>query len=196
VHSDDDGLILPPSVAPYQVVIIPITREDTATALNEYAENLGDKLRCAEVRVLVDTTDMRAPDKMWKWIKRGVPLRVEIGAREMESESITITRRDLGRESKRTITVDELVASVNDIMRDIHDTMVARVEKRNAEMIHDVADLTALDAALANGVIGFFRIKYEKTTNEQFDGLMEKYKITRRCLDDRDPEYVFVAKSY
>jgi prolyl-tRNA synthetase len=196
VHSDDDGLILPPSVAPYQVVIIPITREDTATALNEYAENLGDKLRGAEVRVLVDTTDMRAPDKMWKWIKRGVPLRVEIGAREMESESITITRRDLGRESKRTITVDELVASVNDIMRDIHDTMVARVEKRNAEMIHDVADLTALDAALASGVIGFFRIKYEKTTNEQFDGLMEKYKITRRCLDDRDPEYVFVAKSY
>ena len=63
-------------------------------------------------------------------------------------------------------------------------------------MIHDVADLDALDTALANGEIGFFRIKYEMTTNEQFDGLMEKYKITRRCLDDNDPTYVFVAKSY
>lgn len=196
VHSDDDGLILPPAVAPYQVVIIPITREDTAAALNEFASNLGDKLRGAGVRVLVDTSDMRAPDKMWKWIKRGVPLRVEIGAREMESGCVTITRRDLGRESKRTIAIDELVATVNDIMRDIHDTMVARVEKRNAEMIHDVADLDALDTALANGEIGFFRIKYEMTTNEQFDGLMEKYKITRRCLDDNDPTYVFVAKSY
>ena len=196
VHSDDDGLVLPPSVAPYQVVIIPITREDTAAALNEYAEILGDKLRGVGVRVLVDTTDMRAPDKMWKWIKRGVPLRVEIGAREMESDTVTITRRDLGRESKRTIAIDELVASVNDIMRDIHDTMVARVEKRNADMIHDVADLTALDAALARGEIGFFRIKYEMTTNEAFDDLMDKYKITRRCLDDNDPTYVFVAKSY
>ena len=153
-------------------------------------------MRGAGVRVLVDTSDMRAPDKMWKWIKRGVPLRVEIGAREMESGCVTITRRDLGRESKRTIAIDELVATVNDIMRDIHDTMVARVEKRNAEMIHDVADLDALDTALANGEIGFFRIKYEMTTNEQFDGLMEKYKITRRCLDDNDPTYVFVAKSY
>ena len=63
-------------------------------------------------------------------------------------------------------------------------------------MIHDVADLAALDAALANGKIGFFRIKYDMTTNETFDALMEKYKITRRCLDDSDPTYVFVAKSY
>ena len=196
IHSDDDGLILPPSVAPYQVVIIPITREDTAEKLNAYAEELGEKLRVTGVRVLVDTSDMRAPDKMWKWIKRGVPLRVEIGAREMESGNVTITRRDLGRESKRTIATEELAATVNDIMRDIHDTMVARVEKRNAEMIHDVADLDALDTALANGEIGFFRIKYEMTTNAEFDGLMEKYKITRRCLDDNDPTYVFVAKSY
>ena len=114
----------------------------------------------------------------------------------MESGDVTITRRDLGRESKRTIKADELVASVNDIMRQIHDEMVARVEKRNAEMIHDVADLTALESALENGEIGFFRIKYELTQCEQFDGLMEKYKITRRCLDDNNPEYVFVAKSY
>ena len=196
IHSDDDGLVLPPFVAPYQVVIIPITREDTAEKLNAYATELGEKLCATGVRVLVDTSDMRAPDKMWKWIKRGVPLRVEIGAREMESGDITITRRDIGRESKRTIQATDLIASVKDIMTDIHNDMVARVEKRNAEMIHDVADLDALDAALANGEIGFFRIKYEMTTNEQFEGLMEKYKITRRCLDDRDPTYVFVAKSY
>ena len=196
IHSDDDGLILPPSVAPYQVVIIPITREDTAEKLNAYAEDLGEKLRAAGIRVLVDTSDMRAPDKMWKWIKRGVPLRVEIGGREMESGDVTITRRDLGRESKRTISASELIETAGKIMCDIHDTMVARVEKRNRDMIHDVADLDALDLALTNGEIGFFRIKYELTTNEQFDGLMEKHKITRRCLDDNDPTYVFVAKSY
>ena len=196
IHSDDDGLILPPRVAPYQVVIIPITREDTAAELNAYAEDLCEKLRANGVRVLVDTSDMRAPDKMWKWIKRGVPLRVEIGAREMESGMVTITRRDIGRESKRTIPVAELLTSAGDILNQIHDDMVARVEQRNAEMIHEVADLDALDAALSAGQIGFFRIKYALTTNEQFEVLMERHKITRRCLDDKDPEYVFVAKSY
>jgi hypothetical protein len=63
-------------------------------------------------------------------------------------------------------------------------------------MIHNVADLAELDSALTTGKIGFFRIKYELTTNEQFDALMDKHKITRRCLDDNDPTYVFVAKSY
>ena len=81
-------------------------------------------------------------------------------------------------------------------MRNIHDTMVARAEERNREMMHDVADLSALDSALANGTVGFFRIKYDMTTCPEFDVLMEKYKITRRCLDDNDPTYVFVAKSY
>ena len=114
----------------------------------------------------------------------------------MESESVTITRRDLGKESKRTIATNELIVTANSIMKQIHDDMVARVEKRNTEMIHQVADLDELDKELSNGQIGFFRIKYEMTTNEKFDALMDKHKITRRCLDDNDPTFVFVAKSY
>jgi len=195
-HSDDDGLVLPPAVAPYQIVIIPITRDDTVAALNDYAEKLGDKLRGAGVRVLVDTSDMRAPDKMWKWIKRGVPLRVEIGAREMDAGNATITRRDLGKASKQTISVAQLVENAKSILDEIQHDMYAAAAARNKTMIHDVADLAELDAALGNGTVGFFRIKYDQTTNAEFEGLMEKYKITRRCLDDADPTYVFVAKSY
>lgn len=196
IHSDDDGLVLPPRVAPYQIVVIPITREENADVLNAYAENVGARLRDAGLRVLVDTSDMRAPDKMWKWIKRGVPLRVEIGAREMADNVATITRRDLGRASKRTVSVDELVTIAPELMCQIHDDMLAVVEKRNLSMITPVADLDALDAALASGQIGFFRIRYDLTTNSRFDELVEKYKISRRCLDDNAPEYVFVAKSY
>ncbi len=195
-HSDDDGLVLPPAVAPYQIVIIPITREDTATALNEYADALGEKLRNTGIRVLVDTSDMRAPDKMWKWIKRGVPLRVEIGAREMDAAQATVTRRDLGRASKQTMDVTELVSNAQKMLNQMQSDMLNSARARNKKMIRDVADLDALDAALSNGEIGFFRIKYDLTTNDRFDALMEKYKITRRCLDDNDPTYVFVAKSY
>ena len=196
VHSDDDGLVLPPAVAPYQVVIIPIVRDETAGDLNSYSHALAEKLHAAGVRVFVDDSDMRSPDKMWKWIKRGVPLRIEIGAREMESDMVTVTRRDIGKESKQTMPVSDLVANVNDMLNVIQHDMLVAAQKRNKSMIHDVADLKALDKALADGKIGFFRIKYDLTTNEQFDDLMEKYKISRRCLDDNDPTFVFVAKSY
>jgi len=196
IHSDDDGLVLPPMIAPYQIVIIPIVREESADSLNEYAEKLGEKLRESNLRVLVDTTDMRAPDKMWKWIKRGVPLRVEIGAREMENNTVTITRRDLGKESKRTITTDELIATANDIMKTMQVEMYERALKRQNEKIHDVKTLAELEKELENGTIGFFRIKYDLTTNDEFEGLIEKYKISRRCLDNDDPTFVYVAKSY
>lgn len=196
IHSDDDGLVLPPAVAPYQIVIIPIIREENADVLNAFAEKVGQQLRDNGIRVLVDASDMRAPDKMWKWIKRGVPLRVEIGAREMESDSVTITRRDLGKDSKRTISVTDLIKEAKDILNQIQVDMYNAAAARNKKMIKEVADLAALESALENGEIGFFRIKYDLTKTERFDALMEKYKISRRCLDDNDPTYVFVAKSY
>ncbi len=195
-HSDDDGLVLPPAVAPYQIVIIPITREENEKELNAYANKLGEELRSLNIRVFVDDSDARAPDKMWKWIKRGVPLRVEIGAREMEEKTLTITRRDLGKASKQTLSVDDFMSKAKTILDTIQHDMLVAVEKRNATMISDVKDLAELESALESGKIGFFRIKYDLTTNAEFDGLIEKYKISRRCLDDKDPSFVFVAKSY
>lgn len=196
VHSDDDGLVLPPAVAPYQVVIIPITRDENVKQLNEFANKIAEQLRNIDVRVLVDDSDMRSPDKMWKWIKRGVPLRVEIGEREMADGTLTVTRRDLGKSSKTTVDVTEFVNSVKERLNTIQHDMLVAVENRNKTMITNVDSLKDLESALESGKIGFFRIKYDLTTNEEFDGLMEKYKISRRCLDDNDPSFVFVAKSY
>ncbi len=196
IHSDDDGLVLPPLVAPYQIVIIPISREENEQELNDYAEKFGEKLRSLDIRVMVDTSDMRSSDKMWKWIKRGVPLRIEIGAREMESGTLTITRRDIGKESKRTISCDDLYSSVSDLLKTIQQDMLERAKKRNEEMITSVESLSELESNLSNGKIGFFRIKYQETLCPKFDELIEKYKISRRCLDDKDSEYVYIAKSY
>ena len=195
-HSDDDGLVLPPAVAPYQIVIIPITREENEKELNDYANKIGEQLREKGIRVLVDDTDMRAPDKMWKWIKRGVPLRVEIGAREMDEKTLTVTRRDLGKVSKATVSVEHFINDAQNMLNTIQHDMLVAVENRNKTMITNVSSLKELESALESGKIGFFRIKYDQTTNEEFDGLIEKYKISRRCLDDQDPTFVFVAKSY
>jgi len=196
-HSDDDGLVLPPVVAPYQVVIIPITRGDEdMSAMNEFVANLEMQLRDKGVRVHVDNSDMRAPDKMWKWIKRGVPLRVEVGQREVETGTVTITRRDIGKASRETISVADFGDVVSEKLDVIQRDMFVAAAQRNKALIHDVKNLAELESALANGKIGFFRIKYSETTNPEFDTLIEKYKISRRCLDDSDPNFVFVAKSY
>ena len=196
-HSDDDGLVLPPAIAPHQVVIIPITRGDENTsAMNEFVAKLEQELRDHNIRVLVDNSDMRSADKMWKWIKRGVPLRVEVGAREMDDGVVTMTRRDLGKSSRETVAIKDFSETVSQRLDSMQHDMLVAVQERNKKMIHDVANLDELDSALAGGKIGFFRIKYTETQNEKFDTLMEKYKITRRCLDDKDPTFVFVAKSY
>ena len=195
-HSDDDGLILPPAVAPYQVVIIPISRDENIDAMREYTANIEKSLNQIGVRVLVDNSDSSENDKMWKWIKRGVPLRIEVGGRELETDTVTITRRDLGKDSRKILSVADLPEQIPEMLSLIQSDMYAAAEKRNRAMIHDVASLADLEKVLAAGKVGFFRIKYDLTTTPEFDGLMEKYKITRRCLDDADPTYVFVAKSY
>jgi hypothetical protein len=74
--------------------------------------------------------------------------------------------------------------------------MYIAATERNKQMIHDVKNLSELESELERGTVGFFRIKYTETQNEKFDALMEKYKVSRRCLDDNDPNFVFVAKSY
>ncbi|MCQ2574976.1 MAG: proline--tRNA ligase [Alphaproteobacteria bacterium] len=195
-HSDDDGLVLPPMVAPYQVVIIPITREDNTDQLNVYSSVIGEKLKDKGIRVLVDDSDSRAPDKMWKWIKRGVPLRVEIGATEMEAGTLTVTRRDLGKASKTTFTTDDFIKNIQSLLTTIQQDMLNAVKERNKKMITEVDSLDALEKHLKQGTIGFFRIKYVFTQNDKFETLVEQYKISRRCLDENNPEYVFIAKSY
>lgn len=196
-HSDDDGLVLPPSVAPHQVVIIPIARGDEdMDAMQEFIAKLESQLHERGIRVLTDNSDMRAPDKMWKWIKRGVPLRIEVGAREIETDTVTMTRRDLGKKSRETVSVSDLGATVSDRLAAIQRDMFIAAAERNKTMIHDVKNIAELESELENGKIGFFRIKYTETQNDRFDALVEKYKISRRCLDDNDPSFVFVAKSY
>ena len=188
-HGDDDGLVLPPTIAPYQVVIIPILPEH-----NEYAHELARE--CLNTRVYVDDTDARSSDKMWQWIKRGAPLRIEVGANELSGNTITFTRRDIGRDSKKTIGRDYFEMQLLAALDDIQKNLLNKSHALNREMTHQVADVTELKNKLNNGVIGFFRLKYDLTLTPGFDALAEDYKLTRRCLDEKDPKFVFVAKAY
>lgn len=94
-HGDDSGLIFPPSVAPIQVVIIPIPRGDWTKDILPFAEEIASSLKSAEIRVFLDKRDEYTPGwKFSEWEMRGVPLRIEIGPRDLERREITLSRRD------------------------------------------------------------------------------------------------------
>ena len=117
-HSDDDGLVLPPRLAPAHVVILPITfKADDPDAVMNYCRSLADELRAISyhgrpIEVELDDRDMRGGDKVWSWIKKGVPIRLEVGPRDMANDSVFMGRRDLGHKEKSGVPRAEFIANV------------------------------------------------------------------------------------
>jgi prolyl-tRNA synthetase len=99
-HSDDDGLILPPRVASAHIVILPVIhKEETKAEVLLYCQTLAEALRQISYAgrplvVIIDTRDLRGGDKTWSWIKKGVPLRIEVGPRDIAADQLPVTRRD------------------------------------------------------------------------------------------------------
>ena len=114
VHSDDDGLRIPPRIAPKHAVIIPfITQPDKAGAVLEAAESLAQNLakvtwQGRPLAIQIDRRDLRGGEKSWQWIKRGVPLRLEIGLRDIEAGVVTVARRDRGHKDTKTYPMADL----------------------------------------------------------------------------------------
>ncbi len=135
MHGDDDGLVLPPRIAPTQIVILPVTaKEETRAAVLEACDKLAMGLRDSRyadfpVEVLVDRRDLGGGVKNWEWIKKGVPLRVEIGPRDLEKNAVEISRRDQAVKSKESMPMEEFVARAPEILRSVQDTLYARAKK-------------------------------------------------------------------
>jgi prolyl-tRNA synthetase len=131
-HGDDDGVILPPRIAPSQIVILPVTpKEDTKAAVLEAAHKLAARLREQRfhgdlLRVEVDTRDIGGGTKSWEWIKKGAPVRVEIGPRDLEKGSVALARRDRGPKDKTFPTVEECVSGMIGVLQEIQDGLLAK----------------------------------------------------------------------
>src|SRR3954465_14626007 len=121
-HSDDDGLVLPPRIAPAHVVILPVTpKEETRGAVLEACARVAAKLRATRfadqpIEVEVDQRDIGGGVKNWDWIKKGVPLRVEIGPRDLESGKVAVSRRDQPVKAKEFLPEDEFVARAAEML--------------------------------------------------------------------------------
>ncbi|MDK6029069.1 proline--tRNA ligase [Ignisphaera sp. 4213-co] len=127
-HSDDKGLVLPPNIAPYQVVIVPIYHQDVKEKVIEYCSKVAKVLREHGLRVFEDyRDDLRPVDKFFKWELKGVPIRIEIGFREVSNGTVTIFRRDVMR--KEVVFLNQLVEKVTELLNEILQNVKSRAWK-------------------------------------------------------------------
>ena len=130
-HGDDSGLILPPKVAPYQVVIVPIPKGNWQETVLPKCREIADALRAAGIRVMLDDRDAYTPGwKYAEWEMRGVPLRLEIGPRDIEKNQVFSARRDT--REKAALPIDGLAAAVRALLDTIQAALPGAVARRSA----------------------------------------------------------------
>ena len=130
VHSDDNGLVLPPKIAPKQVVIVPIGKEDE---IMELADSISNKLNCSGVVAYVDKSEKSPGFKFAEAEVNGIPVRVELGMRDLSQGKMTLARRDTGE--KITVEKDcDIVECINKLLQDIQDNLLQRATKRRDEL--------------------------------------------------------------
>jgi prolyl-tRNA synthetase len=193
-HGDDDGMRMPPRIAPQQVIIAPIVRSDAdQKAVMDYCEALKDELGALSyaglpLRVRVDKRDMAGSDKRWEWIKKGVPLLLEIGQRDITEGKVCVTRRDKLAEGKKFLLRADFIASVVGELKSIQDGMFeAALAFQKARTVTNITTKAEFDAYFSKdadnsfvGGQGFVRAKWSGDPASL--KLLDTHAVTIRCV--------------
>lgn len=193
-HGDDDGMRIPPRAASKHVVIIPIVNKpEMAPEIFAYAEEIAQSLRALSyhgesVSVIIDKRDLRGGEKNWDWIKKGVPLRIEVGPRDLETRSLMLCRRDRPAKEKQSYQMEELPTHLISILEEMQSSYFAQARAyRDAQIRRDVDTLDALKAFFtpkneAKPEIhgGFVWAKW--CGDAETEKLLDELKLTIRCL--------------
>ncbi len=227
-HGDDDGLRVPPTIAPWQVVILPMLRDKPEDeALLDYCEQLRAALAAKSalgepVRVLLDTKPGKAAAKRWDWVRKGAPVIVEVGGRDMENGVVSLLRRDrlwdagTGKPAFETPTRDAAGEAIPEMLTDIQQALFAEAEeRRNANIHRGIESFEALREFYESNTRypGWVEVQWAKPEGAELDGVVEQLKslkLTMRnvpigapaadgtCIFTGRPavERIYVAKAY
>jgi prolyl-tRNA synthetase len=179
-HSDDNGLVLPPNLAPDQVVIVPIYRSpEQRAAVAEMAERLMADLRASGIRVKFDNRDTHKPG--WKFNEyelKGVPLRIGIGPKDLENGTVELARRD--QMSKQFVAVDQVVDTVTALLEEIQQGLFERAAAYRTENTTQVDSYEEFKEVLENK--GGFILAHWDGTAETEERIKNETKATIRCI--------------
>ena len=179
-HSDDDGLILPPRIAPLQVVIVPIYKGDDQKAqIGEKVEGIMQQLKAKGIRVKYDDNDNQRPG--WKFAEyelKGVPVRIALGARDLENGVAEVARRDT--KEKNSIALDNLVTYVESMLVDIQQNLFNKAKSFRDQHITNVDTWEEFEKVLDEK--GGFVSAHWDGTAETEEAIKEKTKATIRCI--------------
>jgi len=199
-HSDDDGLVLPPRVASSHIVIIPVIhKEETKAEVLSYCHSLAGQLRHLHyegrnLNVIIDEREMRGGDKVWSWVKKGVPMRIEIGPRDIANNKLPVTRRDRGHRDFSHLSREEILATVVDQMEDIQQNIFDRALKFRDSHIKKIdtkeefyAFFTPKNAENPEMHGGFALCHWVEDTETE-EMLKKDLSVTIRCIPLDGPE--------
>ncbi|MCB0220698.1 MAG: proline--tRNA ligase [Chrysiogenetes bacterium] len=196
-HADDDGMVMPPKLAPAHAVVLPIYRDDSERAkVLEFCDKLESGLRGKlfdgqPIVVKRDDRDLRGGEKAWQHIKKGVPLRLEVGPRDVDSGSVFLGRRDLGVKEKKGVPLAEFVESAAGILEEMQDNLLSRARAFREERTQEVASLDELRDYFGQESPGF-AVAYASENDKQYEDVLAEFKVTPRCVplennDERGP---------
>lgn len=192
-HSDDDGLVLPPRLAPKHVVISPIFRNDEERArVIPYCQSLEKELADqtfdgGKVQVWLDTRDIGGGDKKWNQIKKGIPVRVEIGPRDMEKNAVFGSRRDTGEKLAKDLPRGEFVGMIGQLLGDIQTNLLTRAKQmrsdntRTLDKLDDFKSYFTPQNADEPEIHGGFAMCHF-TEGPDVDAILKDLKVTIRCI--------------
>ena len=179
-HSDDNGLVLPPKLAPDQVVIVPIYRNDEQfEAVSKVAVELQAQLREAGIRVKFDNRDTHKPG--WKFNEyelKGVPVRIAIGPKDVEKGTVELARRDTL--TKKFVNQDEVVTTVQGLMTEIQENLYKKAVDYRAEHTTEVNSYEEFKEVIENK--GGFVSAHWDGTSETEEKIKNETKATIRCI--------------
>lgn len=216
-HSDDNGFVVPPRLAPLHVVIIPIYRNDEERAqVLDYVKTLEKDLKAqnyvgSSVRVKIDDRDMRGGEKAWQYIKQGVPVRVEVGPRDMAKGEVFVGRRDRGPKEKASQERNAFVSGITNLLQEMQDGMLARAKQMRDESMKTITNLQEFEKHFSGGdntAPGFAKVPW--CEDGMGHELLAQLKVTPRCIPlNQEPvsgncifsgkpatKWVLFAKSY
>lgn len=200
MHGDDNGLIMPPAIAPYQVVICPMIRKNSEVDTVTKAKEVATILKAAGLRVKVDSRDIHAGQKYFDWEIKGVPLRLDIGPRDIENDSAFAARRTGGKEPLPLATIAE---DCKRVLSEISDELRARAKSHTENVVIQLTDLEKVEDGkiyeLAFDGTDAHAETIERTTGLSFLGdATDPYDEERPCFmsGKMTTRRVILAKTY